>query len=168
MHDLTKISSITLLCMLMLSLCFLSAQQATAQIDPTVSKLQAADNALNIAFNEILDAEKAGANVTELLSQFNCAAEILAQAGMDYRKGNFSDLESRVDSVLPIAQQITVSAQSLKQAAPASSQNSFWSLIAFTVVGIVVFLAVLYMSWRWTKQRYVKGLLNRKPEVVNQ
>jgi len=42
-----------------------------AQTDQTASKLQAANSAIGQSFNTVLDAEKAGANVTGLLVQLN-------------------------------------------------------------------------------------------------
>ena len=66
-----KLLSITLLVIIVLGMVLLSVNQATAQIDQTTSKLQAANTAVDQAFNAVLDAEKAGANVTDLLSQLN-------------------------------------------------------------------------------------------------
>ncbi len=118
-------SSITLLCMLMLSICFLSVQQAIAQTDQTTSKLQAANNTINQAFNVVLDAEKAGANTTDLLAQINTAQKILAQAENSYRIGDTNKATAKAESVLPIAQQVTLDAQNAKQNAIISSQNAF-------------------------------------------
>lgn len=80
-----KQSIVALLIILALSVCFLSVQQATGQTDQATSKLQAANDAVNRAFNEVLDAEKAGANVTDLLAQINVAESNLAQAENSYR-----------------------------------------------------------------------------------
>ena len=60
----------------MLSLCLLGVYPAIAQADQTASKLQAANIAVNQAFNAVLDAEKAGANVTDLLVQINYAMHL--------------------------------------------------------------------------------------------
>jgi hypothetical protein len=80
MNTPNKLSSITLLAILVLSLYVLSVNQATAQTDQTTLKLQAANTAVNQAFNATLDAEKAGANVTDLLSQLSYAGSVLASA----------------------------------------------------------------------------------------
>jgi hypothetical protein len=83
-----KLLSTTLLAILTLSLCILCVYPSAAQTDQTTSKLQVANAAVNQAFNAVLDAEKAGANVTGLLAQLNVAAGILAQAENSYRTGN--------------------------------------------------------------------------------
>jgi hypothetical protein len=66
-----KLLSTSFLAILTLSLCILCVYPSAAQIDQTTSKLQVANAAVNQAFNGVLDAEKAGANVTGLLAQLN-------------------------------------------------------------------------------------------------
>ena len=162
-----KLLSITLLVILALSLCLLVVYPAAAQTDQTASMLQAANNAVNQAFNTVLDAEKAGANVTGLLSQLNVAGGILAQAENAYRTGDSGTAATKADSVLPIAQQVMTAAQSARQTAATLGQNAFWETIAFTAVGSVVFVYVLFLVWRRVKLRYIKNLCEAKPELVS-
>jgi predicted PurR-regulated permease PerM len=136
------------------------------QTDQVEAKLQAANNTVTYAFNAVLDAEKAGANVTELLNQLNDATRILAQAENLYRTGDYSTAAIKADSVLPIAQEVTTAAQSAKQTALVSGQNAFWSTIAFTVIGAFVFVLVLFLVWRRFKRSYVNNLSQAKPEVT--
>ena len=138
---------------------------ADAQTDQTESKLQAANGAVEQAFNAVLDAEKVGANVTGLLAQLNVAAGVLAQAENSFRTGDFNTSATQADSVLPIAQEVTNSAHA-KQAALVSGQNAFWFTIAFTEIGASVFVLVLFLVWRRFKRGYMKKLFGLKPEVV--
>jgi hypothetical protein len=84
--------------------CLYSEHYVFAQTDQTASKLQAANAAVEQAFNAVLDAEKAGANVTDLLAQLNVAAGIYAEAENSYRTGDSNTAAAQADSVLPIAQ----------------------------------------------------------------
>jgi CHASE3 domain sensor protein len=145
--------------------CLYSSHYVFAQTDQTTSKLQAANTAVEQAFNAVLDAEKAGAHVTGLLVQLNDAAGILAQAENSNRTGDFSTAAAQADSILPIAQEVTTAAQEAKQTALVSGQNAFWSTIAFTVIGAFVFVLALFLVWRWFKRRYIKSLSEAKPEV---
>jgi len=86
--------------------CFLIEDCVFAQADQTSSKLQTANTAVGRAFNAVLDAEKAGANVTDLLSQLNVAAGILAQAENLYRTGDFNTAAAKAESALIVAQEI--------------------------------------------------------------
>jgi len=162
-----KLLSITLIAILALSLCLIVAYPAAAQTDQTASKLQAANNAVEQAFNAVLDAEQAGANVTDLLSQLNVAGGYLAQAENAYRTGDSSTAATKADSVLPIAQQVMTAAQSAKQTATTSGQNAFWETIAFTIIGSIAFVYVLLLVWRRVKRNYIKNLSEAKPELVN-
>jgi CHASE3 domain sensor protein len=135
---------------------FCSNSCVFAQTDQTDSKLQAADTAVDQAFSALLEAEKAGANVTDLLVQLNNAADILAQAENSYRTGDINTAEAQADSILPIVQEITTIAQADKQTASVSSQNAFRSTIVFTLVGVFVFVLVLILFWLWFKRRYIR------------
>jgi len=146
--------------------CLYSGHYVFAQTDQTASKLQAANTAVERAFNAVLDAEKAGANVTGLLAQLNTAAGVLAQAENSFRTGDFNTSAVQADNVLPIAQEVTNSAQDAKQTALVSGQNAFWFTIAFTEVGASVFVLVLFLVWRRFKRGYIKKLPGLKPEVV--
>jgi len=162
-----KLSSITLLVSLVLCICFFGVYPAIAQTDQAASKLQAANTAVNQAFNAVVDAEAAGANVTDLLAQLNIAEGILAQAENSYRTGDTNAASTQADSVLPIAQKVTLDAQSAKQTAIVSTQNANLSTIALTIIGIFAFILVLFLVWRLFKRRYIKNLSEAKPEVVN-
>jgi CHASE3 domain sensor protein len=163
-----KLSSIALLVMLILSTCLLGVYPTIAQTDPAASKLQSANTAVNRAFNAVLDAETAGANVTDLLAQINTADGILAQAENSYRTGDINTASTQADSVLPMAQQVTNDAQSAKQTAIVSNQNTFLSTIALTIIGVFLFILVLFLVWRRFKQNYINRLSESKPEVVSQ
>ena len=162
-----KQSIVALLVILAFSVGFLSVQQAIAQTDQATSKLQAANDSVNLAFNAVLDAEKAGANVTDLLAQINIAQEILAQAENLYRTGNTNSSAVQADSVLPITQQVTLDAQNAKQNAIVSTHNAFYSTIALTIVGIIVFILILFLVCRRIIQNYIERLSDAKPELVS-
>jgi hypothetical protein len=136
-----------------------------AQNDQTSSKLQAANTAVERAFIAVLDAEKAGANVTVLLVQLNVAEGFLAQAENSYRTGYYSGATAQAGIVLSTAQQVTVAAQDAKQTAIASGQNAIWYTIVFTAIGIFDFVLALFMVWHWFKRRYINNLSQAKPEV---
>jgi hypothetical protein len=157
-----------LLSTLMLSLGFLSVFPAVAQTDQQASKLQAANTAVNQAFNAVLDAEKAGANVTDLLAQINTAQGILAQAENLYRNGDSNTVSTQADNVLAITRQVTNEAQDAKQTAIVASQSTFWSTITLTAIGVFVFVLVLFLVWRRFKRNYIESLSEAKPEVVEQ
>lgn len=161
-----KFLAFSILVFLVLCSCLQNEHFVFAQTDQSQSKLQSANNAFEQAFNAVLNAEKAGANVTGMVAQLNVAANILAQAENSYRTGDLTAVSAQADSVISIAQQVTISAQNDKQTALAAGQNNFWFIIAFTEIGAGVFVLALILIWRRLKRRYIKSLYERKPEVT--
>lgn len=146
--------------------CLYGENYVFAQTNQTaLNRIHAAETASMQAFNSILNAEKAGANVTGLISQLNDAEGILAQAENSYRTGDYSTAATQADSILPLAQQVTLEAQHAKQTAIDSSQNALWSTITLTVTGVLVFVLSLFLVWRRFKRIYIKRLSEAKPEL---
>ncbi len=130
------------------------------------SRLADAEQAVGQAFNAVLAAEHAGANVTSLLNQLNGAEDLLAQAENVYRTGDDNTAANKADAVLLIAQQVTTAAQTAKETAPTLAQTFFWSTI--TVIYAIEFVLVLFLVWCQFKRRYINSLSETKPEVTSQ
>ena len=128
--------------------------------------MQAANQRLNQAFNDVFEAEKTGANVTSLLNQLNSAAELLAQAENIYRSGDTTGVESKADSVVATAFQVSSLAQTAKEDAKTAAQTHLTLNVAFSVVGSLLFISALFLFWRFFKRSYIKRISNMKPEVV--
>lgn len=138
------------------------------QSNEVQSKLDAARASINQAFTSVMEAEAAGANINNLVSQMNDALGLLAQAENAFRQNDFDATTIKADGALLLASQINTAAQNARESASSSRQSSFWLSIVFSIIGIVIFLVVLFQIWRWFKQRYTRNLLNLKPEVKNQ
>jgi len=130
-----------------------------------VAKLQAANTAFEEAFEAVLAAEHAGANVTALLGRLNVAADLLAQAEMAYRKGNTTLATNKADRVFPIASEVQADAVTAEITAAIAHQNALWSTIAVSVIGAVAFIMILLLVWRILRKVYVKNMFDLKPEV---
>ncbi len=137
-----------------------------AQTDAIQVNLQTANNRLNQAFSDVVEAEKAGANVTSLLVQLNGAADLLAQAENTYRSGDITDVQAKVDSVVATAGQVSSLAQTAQTDAKASGQTGLVLTVAFSAVGSIVLVFVLFWVWRILKGSYIKRIGDMKPEVV--
>ena len=155
-----------LLLLSVINACSFGSCFVLAQTDQPDASLQTANIAVNQAFNSVLSAEKAGANVTSLLTQLNDANGLLAQAENAYRTGDYNGAVNDASAVLPIAQQVNTAAQTAKETAQASVRNSFWSTLAATIVAAVVFVLALFFVWRLIKRNYIRNLSEAKPEVT--
>ena len=163
----SRLFFVTLLFFLSVGSFLCSGNYVFAQTDQASSKLQAANTAVQQAFNSVLEAEKVGANVTDLSTQLNIAESVLAQAENFYRMGDSAAAAAQAENVLPITQQIMNAAQEAKQNAVVSGQNAFWSTMAFTIFGSLMFVLVLFVVWRRVKRNYVERLSDAKPELVS-
>ncbi|MCW4009498.1 MAG: hypothetical protein NWF05_02620 [Candidatus Bathyarchaeota archaeon] len=129
------------------------------------SKLQEANTAVTTAFEVVLAAEKAGADVTSLLNQLNDATEILGQAETAYEAGNLTYAQNLGGQVVLIANQVLNSAYEVEQAASISFRNTLYVVVAATTICFAVFVTVLFVFWRRFKKNYTRNLADAKPEV---
>ena len=157
---------ISLLTLLIISL-FLTVQPAFCQSDDNAPSFKVANDSVNLAFDMVLKAEKAGANVKALLTQLNVAANLIAQAENSYRSGDTSSINSDTDQAVAIARQVTAQATTLEQEASTANQNNRLISIALAVLGSVILVLALYLVWGFFKDHYIKKILESKPEVVD-
>jgi hypothetical protein len=134
--------------------------------DEASSSVGEADVAVRRAFNATLEAEGAGANVSGLIVRLNEAGGILTEAEIALGNGNSSEAASKAVQCIGIAQSVKSDADVLKASALEKARTVFWASLAFSVVGIVAFVVVLMLVWRWFKRGYARRMLGMKPEVT--
>jgi hypothetical protein len=157
--------AVAIMALVVLSSSFCSLSPASAQSGQTLSKPMAAINAVNDAFNAVVAAEKAGANVKVLLDQLNIASNLLAEAEMAYNKGDAELVASKSKLVLPIASQVRNDAVAHMNAGLAASQNAPLITVSLSIWSAAAFVASLFLVWRWLKKRYFENIFDAKPEV---
>jgi hypothetical protein len=130
------------------------------------TSLQNANTAVNQAFTSVLEAEKAGGNITQLLIRLNTAGQLLAQAQSTYRAGNLTGVTSKANSAKQIAEQVNTEALVLKDASLTLTRNSFWFIVTFSVGGAIIFALITLLFWQRFRRSYIKRMMSMKPEVV--
>ncbi|MCJ7424809.1 hypothetical protein MUP01_11175 [Candidatus Bathyarchaeota archaeon] len=135
--------------------------------DEVQSSVGDADVAVRHAFNAALEAERVGANVSGLLVRLNEAGMILGEAEIAVRNGHSSEAASKVDQCIGLAESVRNDADALKASALGESQRVLWLSLAFSLVGIAVFVVVMVFVWRWFKRGYVRKMLGMRPEVTS-
>jgi hypothetical protein len=126
-----------------------------------------ANNKLKMAFEAVLDAEKAGANVSDLIIQLNSAGVLLAEAENAYRVGVFSEAVSKAEECSMLADGVMGEALQLRDSAIVNAQTVFWHNLMFSIFEGAAFLFVIFFVWSWFRRVYVKRIVNMKPEVVS-
>jgi hypothetical protein len=163
-----KFLGVNLLVIITLSFALSGVGSALAQTNDATSKLQAANTAVEKAFKAVTDAEKVGANVTDLLNQLNGAIALFNKAQNAHRIGDDDISVIDANAVIPITEKVILQAQAIKESAIVADQNSLWSEIALAVIVSFVFVLVLFLVWGRFKKRYIDNLINAKPEVNSQ
>lgn len=149
----------------MLSSCiFHESVNASSQTNQASSKIQEANNALNQAFAAIVAAEKVGVNTTDLILQLSVAADILTQTENSFRSDNMTSVLSELVAINSIIQNVTVSAHDAEQT---FAHSQTWSIPMFSLIGVLAFVLLMLLIWRFFSRRYIFEINNKKLEGGN-
>jgi len=143
---------------------FILRTHASSQVvaAPAVSR---AEEVLASAYEAVLEAEGAGANVSALVARLSEAGELLAQAQVSYRLEDFDGAARFADLCGEIGEEVKVEAHGLRdQAVLEAGQRFRWTMIG-SIVGVVAILCLSLLGWRAFKRRYYGRLLEMRPEV---
>jgi hypothetical protein len=145
---------------------FLINFQVVTGQGPEETSIQNAKAAINQAFTNVLEAENAGGNITQLLTGLNNAVQLLAEAQNNYQTGTLIGVTSKANSAKQIADQVNTEAIILKDASLTLTRNNFWFIVTFSLGGAIVFGLLMVIIWQRFKRSHIKSLLSMKPEVV--
>jgi len=136
---------------------FVIATFAELSENEAVSTLATAEGTVISAYQAVLNAEEAGANVSDLLVQLNRAGEYLARAHMEYRQGNFEKATDFANSGRSIGEEVQSAAVELKDSALSEGlQRMVFTMIA-SVLGVAVIALGSLWIWHFLKKRYSSG-----------
>jgi len=132
-----------------------------------LTAIRRAEFAVASAYEAVLEAEKAGANVSVLLEEVNVGAENLTKACMLYRIGDLEEAVYFADLCCSSVVNVTNEAETLRDLAVVERKKQVLvtSLASTFGVGVTVFGG--FFGWRWFKEWYLRRVLKMKPEVVH-
>jgi hypothetical protein len=137
----------------------------SASNDDATAAVAEADSAMRVAFVSVLDAERNGANVSELMGRLNAASFTLTSAEASLRAGNYLDAVNHAGTCKVLSDAVAGDASVLKSKVNAA----WWPTVSYGVLGgylvAVVFLTILLLTWHWFRRFYAKKLLNSRPKV---
>lgn len=135
--------------------------------DSTGSAIEQAEVIMTSAYEVILEAEQVGANVSDLLTQLNVAAENLANAHIRHGLGDFENATRFANLCYNIGQEVRSEAYKLKIEAYGPHVTSLLMRAIVSIVGISSIILASFLGWYAFKRRYHKRVLGMKPEVVS-
>jgi hypothetical protein len=133
--------------------------------DEAQAAISRAESRMSLVYRSVLEAEKAGANVSSLLVKLNNGSALLSKAQMQYRIGNFSEAVSFADQCYDSLNGIETEADGLRDNAIMDrKQRMLISAVGSTLaISAVIFVSVF--GWRFFKDKFHKRILEMKPEV---
>jgi len=119
------------------------------------------------AHEAVLEAERAGANVSGLLARLKVAGEGLAQAHISYRLGDFDVAARSAELCSQIGEEVMVEAYELRGLALEEAVQRFrWTMIG-SVLSVAIVVGASFLGWRIFKLRYYRRVSGMRPEVVS-
>jgi len=124
-----------------------------------------AEGALASAYGAVGEAESVGANVTELLSKLSLAGDLLAEANNTYRLGDYDGAYLYATNCSDTVEGIANQALNMKLEAEEIHGERLFFTAALSSTGLSALFVASLFGWRFSKKKYVKRVLEMKPEV---
>ena len=157
------IVSVLLLCLVPF---FIPLSNAQSEFEVPVDLVEA-EETLVLAYNSVLDAEKVGANVSDLISQLNTGAQYLDQAHSNVDTGDFEAVVYFSNLCIQAIDGVSEQAILLKDETVQLQSANLLLQIFGSIIGIVVVIVGGVIFWRIFKRYYIDGISELKPEVSN-
>ena len=141
-----------------------SVQAATSQ-DVAAGDISNAEQSLSQAFVAVLDAEKAGANVSGLLNRLNDGADLLSQSRVAFDDGSFDEAARLANSSTGVSGEVWDEAARFSVEASDAAVDRGWLFLAVSIVAVSIALVASIFGYRYFKRYYYRRLLRMKPRV---
>jgi len=164
MSDL-KLSLVLFTFLVLASQSYAIAVVAEAREDVVASALIDAEGVVASAYQTVLNAEEAGANVSSLLARLNEAEGFLAQGRVAHTQGDFDEALNFANLSKGVGVQVKDDALELRNLALNESLQRVSFTTAASVVACTLIAFVSLWVWRVFKRRYYQRVLGMKPEV---
>ena len=117
------------------------------------------------SYSIVLEAEKAGGNVSSLVARLNIACEYLANAERSFREGNFLEAQQFAQLAVDALEVLEIEAAELADSARSEYEQRL--ILTSGLSALSVFLVMLcgFFGWRYVRLYFVRKVLKMKPEV---
>ncbi len=136
-------------------------------VDPATAweSVSRAEGDLSSAYVAVADAERAGANVSELVARLELAADSLGVARNSFEIGDWDGAYSEATNCSNTVEGVFAEASALESDAERVREETLLFTAGLSSVGLCLLLAASLFSWRLLRSRYVMRVLKMKPEV---
>ena len=124
-----------------------------------------AEEALVLAYDSVLEAEEAGADVSSLLGMLNVGEDYLAEAYAHLRLGDSEGAVHLAGFCVQVVDEVEVEAILLREEAARSERADVLGRMFGSAVGVVAVVVSAFLFWGFFKRRYYSKVLKMRPEV---
>lgn len=156
-----------LLLLFVFSSFFLLGALAAETEETALSAIGSAESVMESAFEMVLEAEGAGADVSGLLEELDDGAEALSKAHMFYRVGRYDDAVYFADLCYGLVDGIETRAGELQVAATVQRRYDLYLTSLSSIIAVGFVCGGGFFGWRHFRERYRRKILKMRPEVVN-
>jgi len=121
---------------------------------------------VGVAYQSVIDAEDAGADVSELVSRLNTAVDTLQQAERSLERGNYDDAVFYAGNTVQESRDTLEDAQSLTSRAAMSAEMAFRTQLVLSITATIYIIEFGYLTWFYFKRYYLRKMAEAKPGVV--
>ena len=157
------LSATVLLLVLFLMLMF--PVSAAGNQEVAASSISEAELSMVQAYEAVLDAESADADVSGLLVRLNDAAALLSEARMTFDVGDFDEAAGYAESTSEVVYEIVDEVELLEIEVANARVYSSWVFLVISVLGVSVVVVASVFGYSFFKRRYYRRLSKMKPRV---
>jgi hypothetical protein len=139
---------------------------ASSGEDVAVSAINRAEEAIAMAYQGVLEAEKAGADVSGLLARLNAAGKLLAEARISYRLEDFDGAVRSANLCYEGGEEVRIDAYRLRDLALKEGGQRFRWTVIWSILGVTVIVCASFVSWRAFKRRYSRQTFENEARGV--
>jgi hypothetical protein len=129
------------------------------------SWIDLAEESLESAYLAMLDAEKAGGDISQLVLHLNQALEWLSEAKNAIAEGNHNRALLLAENVLENATNTENQAHILESSAKYNAEIGFRNQVITSIASICLIVGLGFLIWIYFKKLYVRKMMKLKPEV---
>jgi hypothetical protein len=133
--------------------------------DAVSLEVAGAEEALVLAYNAVLEAEEAGANVSSLLDKLSAGGDYLAEAYIYVRLGDSERAGRLAGFCVEVASDVESEAVLLGDEAARLERADVLVRVFGSTVGVVAVVVSGFVLWELFKRRYCEKVLKLRPEV---
>lgn len=126
--------------------------------DGAFSLISKAEFRIIACYGAIMDAERDGANITEMVSILNRASWLLSKAKLAYNCGDYESAVKYAGECLSMLDGFTEHAEVLGREAKEASQRDFMFNFVGAGVGVLCIIAGSYAAWLYLTKREKSGV----------